>query len=419
MVDHAAKAFTALPAPPPPLFYFLFFIFVRATSGFLFGFFIFDNLGTFLTVKNSYLGGFWGGFQELMALTGVWFPETDAKTTEFKKTIIRWGLATFALMCGAADPDCSEEESTGNAVRRGLLTTEEAELVTKMGGNAVVPLLWMFDVYEKNLAPKPGAAFKVNKIEDKILAMRGGVGGVLTAISSFGLTPLPLVHLMSALVKMVRQACARPRPLPSPVCSLVLFRLPSPQRIDTKNPPPAATLPSLHQGGRLYRGHHLRRVVGQDAADSLLAPHGCLHPHHLPGRARRLSCTNLSLEGDWSGSNPLPLAAANTRAHVLVLHQGHRLSRAVFLLPPVPRNTPCLPYHSRSRSLALSSYTLRESPQGLLEFVIMIRNPFGTDWVDFPTLLYHQQIRDEMLQYVTCGELAVGLSSVKAIKGIK
>ena len=32
--------------------------------------------------------------------------------------------------------------------------------------------------------------------------MRGCIGGVLTAVSSFGLTPLPLVHLMSALVKM-------------------------------------------------------------------------------------------------------------------------------------------------------------------------------------------------------------------------
>ena len=174
-------------------------------SGFLFGFFIFDNLGTFNTVKNSYLGGFWGGFSELMILTSVWFPGTDAKTQQFKLTVVRWSLATLALMCGSADPDCSEEASTESAVRRGLLTPEEAAQVTQMGGNAVVPLLWMFDVYETNLAGKRGQDFKVNKVEDKILAMRGGVGGVLTAVSSFGLTPLPLVHLMSALVKMVRR----------------------------------------------------------------------------------------------------------------------------------------------------------------------------------------------------------------------
>jgi len=172
-------------------------------SGFLFGFFIFDNLGTFMTVKNNYLGGFWGGFQELMALTSTWFPESDAKTQQFKLTIVRWGLASLALMCGSADTECSEEAYTESAVRRGLLTPEEAAQVTQMGGNAVVPLLWMFEVFETNLQGKRGVEFKVNKIEDKILAMRGGIGNVLTAVSSFGLTPLPLVHLMSALVKMV------------------------------------------------------------------------------------------------------------------------------------------------------------------------------------------------------------------------
>lgn len=172
-------------------------------SGFLFGFFIFDNLGTFTTVKNSYLGGFWGSFQELMILTSVWFPETDDKTKKFKDTIVRWGLATFAMMCGSADPDCSEEECVESCVARGLLTQEEASMVSKMGSNSVIPLLWMFEAYETNLTEKRGNDFKTHTIETKILGMRSGVGGVLTAVSSFGLTPLPLVHLMSALVKMV------------------------------------------------------------------------------------------------------------------------------------------------------------------------------------------------------------------------
>jgi hypothetical protein len=173
-------------------------------SGFLFGFFIFDNLGTFTTVKNNYLGGFWGAFQELMILTSVYFPETDSKTKNFKDTIVRWGLATLALMCGAADPDCSEEEYVESCVARGLLTQEEAGMVSKMGSNAVVPLLWMFEAFEVNLQGKRAADFKSHTIESKILGMRSGVGGVLTAVSSFGLTPLPLVHLMSALVKIVR-----------------------------------------------------------------------------------------------------------------------------------------------------------------------------------------------------------------------
>jgi hypothetical protein len=58
-------------------------------------------------------------------------------------------------------------------------------------------------VLEAQLSTKKGVDFKVSKAEDKVLMMRNGVGCTLTAVSSFGLTPLPLVHLMSALVKIV------------------------------------------------------------------------------------------------------------------------------------------------------------------------------------------------------------------------
>lgn len=172
-------------------------------SGFLFGFFIFDQLAAYTNLKNNYLGGYWGAFSETLFLTSVWFPADDRATKEFKTTIVRWGLAAYTLMCGSADPDTSEADCTAHCVNRGLLTTEEAELVTQMGGGATVPLLWMFDVFETNLAGKPGDAFKVYKIEDKILGMRVGISSVLTQVSSFGLTPLPLIHMMSALVKIV------------------------------------------------------------------------------------------------------------------------------------------------------------------------------------------------------------------------
>jgi hypothetical protein len=53
--------------------------------------------------------------------------------------------------------------------------------------------------------------------------------------------------------------------------------------------------------------------------------------------------------------------------------------------------------------------------QGLLEFVIMVNNPFGDDWVDYPIALYHKQIRDELQQYMRAGESAKTLDSVKQI----
>ena len=159
---------------------------------------------------------------------------------------------------------------------RNMLTTEEAQVVQRLGGSASVPLIWMFEVFETNIHKRnlKGADFKVDKIETVVMRMRGSIGGVLSAVSSFGLTPLPLVHLMSALVKM----------------QLFLLAI----------------------------------KEGVDIADI---------------------CVNDS--------------------------QGKLPQIAFCLLMAI-----CTPIIF----------------QGLLEFVIMIRNPFGEDWVDFPTALYHQQV---------------------------
>jgi len=180
------------------------FSYFGGMSGFLFGFFIFDQLSTFVTVKGTYLGNFWGSFSELSFLTSVWFPEADKKTQEFKSTLVRWGMASFSLMCMGADSDTfTSAKSIDVCVRRGLLTSEEAKAVTAVDGNAMIPLMWMFDVFEVNLKGHPGADMKIAKIEDKILGMRANISNISTAVSSFGLTPLPLIHLMSALVKAV------------------------------------------------------------------------------------------------------------------------------------------------------------------------------------------------------------------------
>jgi len=180
------------------------FNYFSGLSAFIFGFFVFAQLGSFLSIKNDMVGGFWGAFQDLSSLTGAWLPGTDTKTKAIKETIVRWGLASFALMCGEANPEVPDAKTNvERAVQRSLLTKQEAAQVLEAGGNPAVPLIWMLDIYETSLHGKPGADFKVNKAEDKILLMRSGVGNTLTAVSSYGLLPLPLVHLMSALVKLV------------------------------------------------------------------------------------------------------------------------------------------------------------------------------------------------------------------------
>lgn len=265
-------------------------------SGFLFGFFIFDQLATYVCVKGTYLGNFWGAFSELIFLTSVWFPGADKKTQEFKTTVVRWGMASFSLMCMSADSDTfSPEERVAACVRRSLLTAEEAAGVSAAGGNATIPLVWMFEVFEVNLKGQPGADVKITKIEDKILGMRANISNVLSAVSSFGLTPLPLIHLMSALVKAQ------------------LFFL------------------GIKEGIAI--------------ADIMMG-------------------------------------ASN----------GKAVQVAFSLL--MATTTPVM-------------------FQGLLEFVVMIRNPFGSDWIDLPISSIYRGMRDEMFQYVTNGEAAASLPSVK------
>lgn len=140
----------------------------------------------------------------MMCLSSVWFPSNDKETAEFKKCLIRWGLAALGLMCGSAGGELSTDEVLDQVKQRNMLTEDEAVVIQKLGGSATVPLIWMLEVFETNIHKRKlkGAEFKTDKIENTIMKMRGCIGGVLTAVSSFGLTPLPLVHLMSALVKM-------------------------------------------------------------------------------------------------------------------------------------------------------------------------------------------------------------------------
>ena len=51
------------------------FSYFGGLAGFLFGFYIFDNLGTYMTIKNVYLGGFWGYSTSSCPCLRVWWRE--------------------------------------------------------------------------------------------------------------------------------------------------------------------------------------------------------------------------------------------------------------------------------------------------------------------------------------------------------
>jgi len=250
-------------------------------SGFLFGFFIFNGLGGYMTVKNNYLGGFWGASQELLMLVSTYFPGPEHNV--LKETVVRWTMAAFTLMCGHVG-EYTFPELMALVEKRQLLTRDETQVVTKHGGNVVQILMWSmtsikYQIYKHGLKGPDG---KCGSIEAKIMAQRSAVGGVLTACSTYGQTPLPLVHLMSALVK------------------IQLFLL------------------ALSEGMKI--------------------------------------------------------------AHICVDESEGKLLQ-----------------------VAMSVVMLTVTPivfQGLLEFVIMVNNPFGTDWVDYPISLYYQQLRDDLLLYI-------------------
>lgn len=274
------------------------FAYFSGLSSLLFGYFVFNQLSAFLAVKTGYLDGFMSAFGDLVCLVSVWLPGTDAPTAVVKQTLVRWGLAAFALMCGTASPEGSGPDATAHCVARGLLSAPEALLVAAHHHDATTPLLWMHAALEAQLLGTPGEGFKRYKAQDKLLAMKNNLGGVLTAVSPFGNQPLPLVHLMSALVK------------------IQLFLL------------------GVSQGVAIASV-----VLGSSS-----------------GKAVQI---------------------------------GFSLAMAVA--------TPVI-------------------YQGLLEFVVMIRNPFGRDWLDLPTRLFHAQCRDECLQCVQVGEAAAALPTVQAAK---
>ena len=263
-------------------------------SGFLFGFFIFNGLGGYMTVKNNYLGGYLGASTELMILLSTYFPGPEHYG--LKETVVRWTMAAYTLMCGHVG-DGTFPELMALLEKRGLLTTDETRVVEKHGGNVVQILMWIMmsinsQIYKHGLK---GADLKCMSIEAKVLAQRSGAGNISTACSTYGQTPLPLVHLMSALVKI----------------QLMLL--------------------ALSEGMKI--------------------------------------------------------------AHICVDESEGKLLQ-----------------------VAMSVVMLTVTPiifQGLLEFVIMVNNPFGSDWVDYPISLYYQQLRDDLLLFIDAGDDGQNMGTVE------
>lgn len=191
------------------------FSYFGALMGFLFGYFVFDNVSKAKFIKDYGVGGYMGAFTNLMLLTGAWFPETDAETMHFKDEMLRLGcsvMGLFASFGSEKDADSVSQDIT-NLVAREMLTEAEADYIRR-NQFASVPIVWMESAFKYQILkkvksdPMIPADYKANEytrmigqVDTLLLGMRGGSGTVLAGVTGWGHQPLPLVHLMSGLVK--------------------------------------------------------------------------------------------------------------------------------------------------------------------------------------------------------------------------
>jgi len=180
------------------------FNYFGALMGFLFGYYVFSAVAQADQCKNFGVGGYMGAGANLMMLTAGWFPESDAQTKEFKREVLRLSLSIFALTCGEG-AEKPKDEVISEVVARGLLTDSEAKAVkAAQGGHCNVPLIWIQEAYRKKFDMQPDdpcIVARMAKVETLTIQMRGGIGTILSLVSGWGLQPLPLVHMMSGLVK--------------------------------------------------------------------------------------------------------------------------------------------------------------------------------------------------------------------------
>lgn len=170
--------------------------------GFIFGYFVFNQLGACNATKKC-LSNFLGALLHMVILGNNWFKSIEPGSTdvEVKTQVIRWGMISYVMVCdmGAGR---SAEQAADLAMEKGYLTPEEYAVMAELGFRPDMPLLWIIPLMQESIVDVGGLDGRLDKVENLVLAMRGGIGGVLTNVSSFGQPSYPLIVLMSALVKL-------------------------------------------------------------------------------------------------------------------------------------------------------------------------------------------------------------------------
>ena len=172
---------------------------VSTLIGFVLGLYQSENLNRWRRLRYDLLGGLWGQIHNVSLLFGTWLKDEDATTT--KDTVLRWALASHALLYYAAVK--STEEGLPAVKAAGLITAEELGLLEQQPGwiRAQVPWAWIASMGQAlaDSGRMPGALTALPLLLDKCMQARGCIGGVGSKLGTQ--LPFSYVHLLTWTVK--------------------------------------------------------------------------------------------------------------------------------------------------------------------------------------------------------------------------
>lgn len=169
-----------------------------ALMGIVFGFYVFNALQDWWSVRKEGVGQAWGCVSDLCMLAAI---HTGPEDVILRQKTIRYGLASFALMFKEAQ----KRSTLGDLIDRGLLTYAEARTLQHVPNKAMAVWVWIGLLWKHKVDTTPelylkgGAEF--NRVIDGIVVQ---ARQALQLVHTFIEVQLPVgfVHLLAVVMKL-------------------------------------------------------------------------------------------------------------------------------------------------------------------------------------------------------------------------
>lgn len=173
---------------------------------FILGPYVSIMIGRWWDVRKSGIGGLWGGVDDLCTYASGWFCSGSEPDKAAKALVLRYGLASLALLFKAAR---GEEDDLDDLVSNGLLEPQEAEALAPLPSKAQVIWTWQVNFWHRALSTDEATrgGLQCTKISngpyleplvmEKCMGARGGIGLCLAYVDTQ--QPFAYVHLLTTL----------------------------------------------------------------------------------------------------------------------------------------------------------------------------------------------------------------------------